>query len=147
MDQLPINLGADGGFNGGVVNTAENAGFGTHFDAIAGLDIAFHQAVQHDIGDDDRALDTSLFAHRQRGAAAHFAPDIAVDMAIEMKPADELDIAVDPRLRTDQRVDFSFLIRFRFEHLPHLCPEYRRSLPFPPTFLAPSRRRPAGNYD
>src|SRR5258708_6002238 len=64
-----------------------------------------------------------------------------------MKSAGELDIAVDPGLRADQRVDFSFLTRFRFEHLLHLCLEYRRSLPFLPTSPAPSTRRPDGNYD
>ena len=67
MDQFPINLGAHGGFNGRVVNIAQNARFCAQFDAVAGFDIAFHDAVEHDIGDDHRALDAALLAHRQRG--------------------------------------------------------------------------------
>jgi hypothetical protein len=46
MNQFPIYLGANGGFNGGVVNTAENPRFWPEFDAVAGLNIAFHEAVQ-----------------------------------------------------------------------------------------------------
>jgi len=109
MDQFPIDLGAHGGFNGRVVNTAENTGFWPHLDAIAGLDIAFYDAVQDDIGDHHRTLDASLFAHRERRAAARLALYIAVDVAVEMKSADELNIAVDPGLRADQR-------RFRFSY-------------------------------
>ena len=74
VDQFPINLGAHGGFNGRVVNTAENARFRTQFDPIAGLDVAFDDAVQHDIGDDHRALDAALLAHRQQGAARPLRP-------------------------------------------------------------------------
>ena len=49
MDQFPINLGADGRFNGGVVNIAENPRFCAQFDAVAGLDIAFDDAVEDDV--------------------------------------------------------------------------------------------------
>src|SRR5258708_2101747 len=145
MNQFPIYLGANGRFNGRVVNAAENPRFGPHLDAVAGFDIALDDAVQDNVRDDHRSLDASLLAHRQ--GAACFAFHIAVDVAVEMESADELDVAVDPGLRADQRVDFCFLIRFRFEHLPHLCPECRRSPRFQPTCPEPSTRTPAGNYD
>src|SRR5450432_3039631 len=126
MDQFPIYLGANGRFNGPVVNAAKNPRFRPHLNAIAGFDIALDDAVQGDVRDDHRSLDASLLAHRQRGAALRFALYIAVDVAVEMKSADELDVPVDPGLRADQCVDFCFLTRLRFEHLPHLCPECRR---------------------
>src|SRR3979490_572538 len=147
MNQFAIYLGADGGFNGRVVNTAENLRFWAEFDAVACLDIALHDAVQDHVGDDHGAPDTALVAHQQGGPAAQFAGDVAVDIPVEMKPADEFDIAVDAGLGADQGIDFCFFTRFRFEHLLHLCPEYRRSPRFPPTYPAPSTRRPAGNYD
>src|SRR4029077_19334726 len=103
MNQFPIYLGADRGFNGRVVNAAKNPRFRPHLDAVAGLDIPLDDAVQHDVRDDHRALDTSLLAHRE--VAACFAFYIAVDVAVEMKSADKLDVAVDPGLCADQRVD------------------------------------------
>src|SRR5450631_3808439 len=147
MNQFPTNLGAYGSFNGCVVNTAENPRFWPEFDAVAGLDVALNQAIQYDVGDDDGALDRTLLAHRQRGATAEFAFDVAVDVAVEVKPADEFDIAVDAGLGANQRVDFCFFTRFRFEHLLHLCREYRRSPRFPPTFPVLSTQRLAVNCD
>src|SRR5580698_8239048 len=145
MNQLPINLGADSGFNGRVVNTAENLRLGTHFNPVSRLDVSFHDAVQDDIRHDHGTIDASLFANRQCRAAIHFAFHIAIDVAVEMQAADEFDVAVDARLGADQRVDLCLLSRFRFEHLPHPCPEYRRSPPSPPTFPEPSRRMLDGN--
>src|ERR1700686_92390 len=68
MDQLPIDLGADRSFNDGVVNIAKNARLGAEFDPIGRVDVAFDDAVQDDIGRDDRALHAAVLAHRQEGA-------------------------------------------------------------------------------
>ena len=60
VNQLPIDLGAYRRFNDGVVNIAENTRFRAQFDPIAGLDVAFDDAVEDDAGGDHRPLDAAL---------------------------------------------------------------------------------------
>src|SRR5258708_19177053 len=146
MDQFPIDLGANRSFNDGVLNIAQNARLCSEFHPIAGLDVAFDDAVQDDVGRCDRALYAAMLAHGQEGALFRVAPDVAVHMAIDMQAAGEFDVAIDSGLRANQGVDGRvFTLAFTlFEHLPHPWPDCR--LPrFPPTSPAPSKRRPAEN--
>src|SRR5258708_3228555 len=92
MDQLPIDLGANGSFNDGVVNIAQNARLGAEFNPMGRVDVAF-----------------------------------------------------DSGLGADQGVDARVLTLFLFEHLPHPWPKHCRLPRFPPTFPAPSKRRPDEN--
>src|SRR5579859_842566 len=62
VDQLPIDLGAYRSFNDGVVNITQNARLGAEFDSIGRVDVAFDDAVQDDIGRDDRTLHTAVLA-------------------------------------------------------------------------------------
>src|SRR5580658_6079674 len=139
MDQLTCDLGAHGGFKGVVVNISQHASLGAQFDPAARLDVAFHDAVQNDVRRHHRTLDTTLFAHRQYRAAIQLADEVAVDVAIEMKAAGKLDVAVDARLGAYQGVDLA-AIRFPLEHPHHPWPHSPR---FQPTSPVPSRRMPA----
>src|SRR6202790_1655656 len=145
VDQLPIDLGADRRFNDGVVNIAQNARLCAEFNPICRVDVAFDDAVQDDIGREDRAFHAAVLAHRQEGALVRVALDVAVDIAVQMQAAGEFDIAVDSSLGADQGVDTRVLTLFLFEHLRHPCPEDCRLPRFPPTFLAPSKRTPDEN--
>src|SRR5271154_3366621 len=99
MDQFAIYLGTDRGFNGGVGNAAQNPRLRTKFDAVACINVALHDAVQDDAGNDHRTLDAAQLAHRQGRPCAQIAFDVAVDVAIEMKSPDKLDITSNARFR------------------------------------------------
>ena len=123
MDQLTIDLGAYRRFNDGVVNIAQNARLGAQFDPLAGVDVAFDDAVQDDIGRDHRAFHAAVLAHRQASALVRVALDVTVDIAVEMQAAGEFDIAVDSSLGADQGLDIRVLTLFLFEHLRHPWPK------------------------
>ena len=123
MDQLTIDLGAHRSFNDGVVHIAQNARLGAEFDPIACVDVALDDAVQDDIGRDNRAFHAAVLADRQKGALIRVALDVAVDIAVEMQAAGEVDSTIDSSLGPDQGVDTRVLTLFLFEHLRHPWPK------------------------
>src|ERR1700676_5029809 len=147
VDQLPIDLGADRRFNDGVVNIAQNARLCAEFNPICRVDVAFDDAVQDDIGREDRAFHAAVLAHRQEGALVRVALDVAVDIAVQMQAAGEFDIAVDSSLWANQSADVRIFTLFRLEHLLHPWSTYCRLPRFRPTFPAPSKRMPVENCD
>ncbi len=116
MDQLTINLGAHGGFNDRVRHTARYAGRFAQFDPASRLDIALDDAVEDDGRHHDRPLDSAVRADPERGRPGTLGGHIAVDVAVEVHTARKGDIAVDPGIGPDQRVDFLVLTRFQLEH-------------------------------
>ena len=108
VDQFPIDLGAHGRFNDGVVDIARDARLGAQFDPIARLDVALDVPFRLRWGrSPSPRCSPSRSPTGTRGL--QLALHVAVDMAVEMQAAGEFDVAVDARLGTDQGVDLRCL--------------------------------------
>src|SRR5450631_147497 len=151
MDQLTTDLGAYRAFNDRVTHIAHHPRFLTELHSLGGVDIALDDAIEDDIGHDDRSLDSALLADGQARPPIQLAAHVAVDVSVQMKTTRKLNVPVDARLGADQRVDVGVFTRFPFEHLhyplaapPHL-PD-RRLPRFPSTSPAPSRQTPGESH-
>src|SRR5208282_1491624 len=68
VQQFSVDLGADRGFDDRVVDIAEHTRFRAQLDALGRFDVALDDAVEHDAGNHDRALDAAVLADRENCA-------------------------------------------------------------------------------
>src|SRR5690606_5188621 len=105
VDQLAVDLGADGHLDQLVLHVSYDLGPRPEFDPLGRLDVALHGAVEPYVGRSDDALDAAPLADRQ-DTALHVRRDhVSLHIAVDMQTALELDVAVDPCVGADQRAD------------------------------------------
>src|SRR5262245_48405134 len=75
---------------------------------LAGIDVAFHGAVQHHVRHFHSSLYAAMFADRQGRVALPGRPNVAVDAAVEVQATREFDVTLDARRLTDQGIDGLF---------------------------------------
>src|SRR6056297_622147 len=105
MDQLAVDLGADGHLDQIVIHITDDPRRGPEFHPFAGSEVAAHRALQHHVGHGHVALDGAVLADAERRVALRVGADVAVDGAVDVAAALEVQIALNPRIRADQRVD------------------------------------------
>src|SRR3984893_5125328 len=103
--QLSLDLGAQGHFNDAVVNVALDAGGRPQNHAFAGVDIALDRPLQPHVRHVHRPFDGAGSADRQGRIRGPAGANPTGDMAVQVQPALEFDIAVHARSLADQRID------------------------------------------
>src|SRR5690606_12154031 len=116
VDQLTIDLGADGHLDQLVLDVSYDPGPRAEFDAFRRLDVALHGAVQPHVGCRHDALDAAALADRQHAAVVAGRDDVAPDVPVDVQAPLELDVALDSCLRADQRAGGRLPALFTSEH-------------------------------
>src|SRR4051812_36221566 len=120
--QLPHDDGAHVDLDRLVRDIPCDAGLGKEFDILGAADGACHRAVDDHVGHVDLAFHLRQLGQHQRAGLVAGRADVALDMAIDAKPAGEADVALDRRAGPDQTVDRAWLVGLP-EHiaLPRAC--------------------------
>jgi hypothetical protein len=105
VNQLAIDLGADRHFDQFVLNVTDDPSLWPKLDALRSAHVTLNGAVQQDVWHHDRALDTASLTDAEHGALVFGGLHVTFYVAIHVKPAGELDVAVDPRISPYQCAD------------------------------------------
>src|SRR5690606_1171048 len=116
VDQLAVDLRADGHLDQLVLHVTYDLGPRTEFDPLGRLDVALDRAVQPHMGRGDDPFDAASLADRKQAALLVRGDHVAAHVAVDMQPALELDVALDPRVRADQRTDRRLPALFSSKH-------------------------------
>src|SRR5690606_26222448 len=103
VDQLTIDLGADGHLDQLVLDIPYDSGPWAEFDPLGCLDVAVDGAVQPHVRSRHGALDAAALADGQRAAVLAGRNDVAADVPVDVQASLELDVALNSRLHADQR--------------------------------------------
>src|ERR1044071_6296822 len=116
MNQLTVDFGANRHLDELVLDVADHAGLGTELHAFRGPYVALHGAVQQHMRNHHRALDAAALADAQDGPLVVGRPDVALDVAVDVEAAGELDVSVYACVRPDQRSNRRVAARFSTQH-------------------------------
>src|SRR6202162_3459299 len=103
--QLSHDLGAKGHYNDAVVNVALDAGCRPQNHAFAGMDIALDRTLKHHVRHVHRPFDGAGCADQEGRIRRAAGANATADMAVQVQPALEFDIAVHAGGLADQRID------------------------------------------